>query len=101
MNILAGCQLWNRKPIAIPQVPGEYTLEVSFRLRSATRYAPAGHEVAFEQTVIEVPGAVAPARGCRSRRPALPFAPSVAIRPTIKRHGLGQQLSERFADRML
>ncbi len=48
-------------PIAIPQVPGEYTLEVSFRLRSATRYAPAGHEVASEQTVIEVPGAVAPA----------------------------------------
>ena len=49
-------------PFAVPAAPGEYTVDVSFRLRRATRWAPAGHEVAWEQAVRVVPGAVAPRR---------------------------------------
>ena len=36
--------------------PGEYTVDVSFRLRRTTRWASAGHEVAHEQTVVVVAG---------------------------------------------
>ena len=48
-------------PVTVPTAPGEYTVDVSFRLRRTTRWAPAGHEVAHEQTVVVVPGSV-PAR---------------------------------------
>ncbi|SFC15311.1 beta-galactosidase [Nocardioides terrae] len=41
-------------PVAVPDVPGEYTVDVSIRLRSATAWAPAGHEVASEQDVFRV-----------------------------------------------
>lgn len=44
-------------PFAVPSAPGEYTVDVSFRLRRATRWAPVGHEVAWEQEVFTVPGA--------------------------------------------
>ena len=48
-------------PVTVPTAPGEYTVDVSFRLRRTTRWASAGHEVAHEQTVVVVPGS-APAR---------------------------------------
>lgn len=41
-------------PLAVPAAPGEYTIDVSFRLRSATAWAPEGHEVAREQRVVRV-----------------------------------------------
>lgn len=37
--------------VAIPDEPGEYAVEVSFRLRAATTWADAGHEVAWGQGV--------------------------------------------------
>lgn len=43
-------------PVTVPTAPGEYTVDVSFRLRRTTRWAPAGHEVAHEQAVVVVPG---------------------------------------------
>ncbi|MGO4956897.1 glycoside hydrolase family 2 TIM barrel-domain containing protein [Luteococcus sp. Sow4_B9] len=45
-------------PFALPTEPGEYSVDVSFRLREKTSWAQAGHEVASEQgvfTVGEVP----------------------------------------------
>lgn len=36
-------------PIDPPTEPGEYTVIVSFHLKDDTDYAPAGHEVAFDQ----------------------------------------------------
>ncbi|MDQ0373375.1 glycoside hydrolase family 2 TIM barrel-domain containing protein [Cellulomonas humilata] len=42
-------------PVTVPSGPGEYTVDVSFRLRRTTRWASAGHEVAHEQTVVVVP----------------------------------------------
>lgn len=39
-------------PISIPAAPGEYALTISFRLRSGTSWAPAGHEVAFGQGIV-------------------------------------------------
>ena len=44
-------------PVALPDEPGEYTVDVSFRLRDANSWGPAGHEVAWEQAVFEAPGA--------------------------------------------
>lgn len=38
----------------LPAVPGEYAVEVSFRLREQTSWAPLGHEVAFGQGVFVV-----------------------------------------------
>ncbi|WP_203567924.1 glycoside hydrolase family 2 TIM barrel-domain containing protein [Aestuariimicrobium ganziense] len=47
-------------PLDKPVVPGEYTVEVSFRLREGTSWAPAGHEVAYEQGVFTVEGEARP-----------------------------------------
>ncbi|MGU3644696.1 glycoside hydrolase family 2 TIM barrel-domain containing protein [Microbacterium sp. C23T] len=41
-------------PIAVPTAPGEYAIDVSFRLRAATAWAEEGHEVAYEQRVVRV-----------------------------------------------
>ena len=41
-------------PFELPTEPGEVVVEVSFRLREATAWAPAGHEVAWEQMVPEL-----------------------------------------------
>ncbi|MDP3950893.1 glycoside hydrolase family 2 TIM barrel-domain containing protein, partial [Microbacterium sp.] len=41
-------------PFAAPTSPGEYTIDVSFRLRDATEWGSAGHEVAREQRVVAV-----------------------------------------------
>lgn len=43
-------------PVAVPQAAGEYTVDISFRLRRETSWAPAGHEVAWEQAVFAVSG---------------------------------------------
>nr|WP_255622747.1 glycoside hydrolase family 2 TIM barrel-domain containing protein [Tessaracoccus sp. OS52] len=43
-------------PISLPEVPGEYTVDVSFRLAEDTRWAGAGHEVAWGQGVFTVDG---------------------------------------------
>lgn len=39
-------------PLTLPEQPGEYALTVSFRLRRATSWAPAGHEIAWDQHVL-------------------------------------------------
>jgi len=54
-------------PFALPAAPGEYTVDVSFRLRRPERWAPAGHEVAWEQSVFRVEGH--PSGGSRSPAP--------------------------------
>ena len=41
-------------PVEVPRAAGEYVVEVSFRLRNATRWAAAGHEVAFGQAAVLV-----------------------------------------------
>lgn len=46
-----------RLPVVIPDVAGEYCVEVSFKLRTATEWAPAGHEVAWQQEIFVVDGA--------------------------------------------
>ncbi len=60
-------------PFAVPATPGEYTVDVSFRLRRATRWAAGGHEVAWQQAVFAVPGAAAPAGtpAARAKAPEL------------------------------
>ncbi len=61
-------------PVSVPRTPGEYAIDVSLRLRDVARWAPAGHEVAWEQQVIMVPAAprasAAPARA-RADAPTL------------------------------
>lgn len=49
-------------PVSVPDAPGEYTVDVSLRLRDDARWAPAGHEVAWQQRVVTVPGATPSAR---------------------------------------
>ena len=41
-------------PMDIPEVAGEYTVDVSFRLREGQRWAQAGFEVAFDQGVVHI-----------------------------------------------
>jgi len=41
-------------PFELPKTPGEYAIDVSFRLRTATAWAPAGHEVGWQQKVVRV-----------------------------------------------
>ncbi|MBB1516772.1 DUF4981 domain-containing protein [Tessaracoccus sp. MC1679] len=48
-------------PIDLPDAGGEYTVEVSFRVPQASSWAPAGHEVSWEQAVFTVAGDPAPA----------------------------------------
>ena len=50
-------------PLALPEAPGEYSVDVSYRLREATRWGSAGQEVGWEQAVMEVPGAEQAAPG--------------------------------------
>lgn len=54
-------------PFALPTDGGEVTVDVSFRLREATAWAAAGHEMAWKQTV-RTPSAARPA----SPRPSTP-----------------------------
>lgn len=41
-------------PAKLPADQGEYAIDLSFRLREAERWAPADHEVAWDQQVFEV-----------------------------------------------
>ncbi len=41
-------------PVELSEIPGEYAVTVSFRLKEGTCWAKAGHEVAFGQGVFEV-----------------------------------------------
>ena len=51
-------------PFELPDRPGEYTVDVSLRLRAATDWAASGHEVAFGQGVFAIERtALAPAPG--------------------------------------
>jgi len=43
-------------PFEVPDLPGEYTLDVSYRLRRTAAWAPAGYEVGWEQAVVAVAG---------------------------------------------
>lgn len=53
-------------PVELPDAAGEYTVDVSFRLPRATAWAPAGHEVAWEQAVFTIAGPAKPARPRRA-----------------------------------
>lgn len=53
-------------PVSKAEIPGEYTVTVSFVLREDTLWAQAGHEVAFGQTVYRVE---APAKSCVCTKP--------------------------------
>lgn len=67
-DVAPGETLTYRLPTHVPDAPGEYAVEVSFRLREATAWAAAGHQVASEQSVFRV-GAVTERR--TSARPRL------------------------------
>lgn len=41
-------------PFDVPREPGEYTVDVSYRLKAATDWAPAGYVVGWEQEVFTV-----------------------------------------------
>lgn len=41
-------------PIQVPELPGEYAVTVSFRLKEEMDWAPIGYEIAFGQGVFEV-----------------------------------------------
>lgn len=64
-------------PFPVPDVPGEYAVDVVFRLREATAWAEAGHQVASGQAVFG---------GSGQARPAVagvvePVAPSGLVAP--------------------
>ncbi|TRY17430.1 DUF4981 domain-containing protein [Tessaracoccus rhinocerotis] len=56
-------------PVELPDVDGEYAFDVSFRLPRATAWAPAGHEVAWEQAVVTVSGVQRPPVRSQERAP--------------------------------
>lgn len=58
-------------PFALPKLPGEYSVDVSFRLRQATAWAPAAHEIAWEQAVFTVAGTPSARTHGASARPEL------------------------------
>jgi beta-galactosidase len=55
-------------PFAIPEAPGEYTVDVSFRLRQPTSWAPADYEIAWGRRSSPLLGRRRP-RSVRRRRP--------------------------------
>ncbi len=74
-------------PITVPNVPGEYTVDVSFRLRSDQPWERAGYEVAAEQGVIQVEGDV-----------AAPAAPAPTVVNGIHNIGIhGKRFSVSFS----
>lgn len=50
-------------PIKMQTSPGEYAITVSFSLREDTKWAKAGHEIAFGQTIYKVEKKVEPSFG--------------------------------------
>jgi beta-galactosidase len=53
-NVAPGQSETYRNPVALPDLPGEYTVDIELRLRSSTRWAEAGHVVARAQGVFTV-----------------------------------------------
>ncbi len=43
-------------PFAVPTAPGEYTIDVAYRLRRSNAWADAGYAIGWEQAVVEVAG---------------------------------------------
>lgn len=71
----------------LPTAPGEYTVDVSFHLRTDEKWAPAGHEVAFGQAVVRV-GEV----------PVRPFAPAPEVVHGIHNVGVrGEHFTALFS----
>ncbi|MDU0972132.1 MAG: glycoside hydrolase family 2 TIM barrel-domain containing protein [Actinomyces urogenitalis] len=69
-QVRAGHSATYELPLSVPEDAGEYTITVSFRLRQDTAWALAGHEVAWDQAVVEVaPGGSAGAVAERGRGP--------------------------------
>ncbi len=58
-------------PMSVPRAPGEYALDVSLRLHEAARWAPAGHEVAWQQQVIVVAGTTSASARVREAPPTV------------------------------
>ncbi|QHC67944.1 DUF4981 domain-containing protein [Rathayibacter sp. VKM Ac-2759] len=65
-------------PVAVPELPGEYTVDVELRLPAATRWAEAGHVVARGQHVLEVAGR--PARESSPRPEVVDGTHNVGVR---------------------
>lgn len=53
-QVRAGGRAAYELPLSVPEEAGEYTITVSFHLRQDTSWAAAGHEVAWDQAVVEV-----------------------------------------------
>lgn len=53
-NVSPGESVTYPLPVTPPDTPGEYTIDVSFRLRTPTAWAQTGYEVAAEQAVVTV-----------------------------------------------
>ncbi|WP_084125026.1 glycoside hydrolase family 2 TIM barrel-domain containing protein [Demequina sp. NBRC 110054] len=61
VDVPAGEQRTYPVPFVVPERAGEYTIDVSYRLKAATDWAPAGYEVGWEQEVVTVEPTAAPA----------------------------------------
>ena len=72
-------------PFALPQRAGEYALSVSFRLRRATAWAPAGHEVAWDQHVVTIEG---PAAAPSSPASADPTPAGSVLKMKVQQKGM-------------
>ncbi|MCL2464508.1 MAG: DUF4981 domain-containing protein, partial [Micrococcales bacterium] len=59
-GVAPGSSVGYALPFVVPNAPGEYTVDVSLRLRVATAWAPAGDEIAWGQSVFPVAGGWAP-----------------------------------------
>jgi len=53
-NVAPGSTAQYHLPFALPEAVGEYTIDVSYQLRAACAWAPAGHEVGWQQKVVRV-----------------------------------------------
>ena len=53
-------------PFALPEEPGEYAVTVSFTLKEDTKWAKAGHEVAFGQEIFRKKG-----EECKKKNPSV------------------------------
>ncbi|RRD30790.1 glycoside hydrolase family 2 TIM barrel-domain containing protein [Actinomyces bowdenii] len=65
-------------PLSLPQEAGEYALTVSFHLRRATTWAPAGHEIAWDQRVLTRGRRAGPAAGSGEAADGAAAAPSAS-----------------------
>ncbi|NYI41990.1 glycoside hydrolase family 2 TIM barrel-domain containing protein [Demequina lutea] len=68
-------------PFAAPTAPGEYTIDVAYRLRAATAWAHVGYTVGWEQEIVAIAGDANPVR------PAAPAPRVVESTHNIGVHG--------------